>query len=297
MSCFGDEETCHNLFSAVRFRNGKYCPHCGHRKVYEFNNGRRYRCAGCREDFTIKTGTVFGESKVPLQKWFMALYLLSVNRKGISSVQLAKQIGVTQKTAWFMNHRLREALKQSRNRLSGTIEADETYIGGKEKNKHRSRRHPGQQGRNTLSKTPIFGLMQRGGRVRAKVTSDVKRTTIEGHLLKHAKTGSLLYTDEFVSYSRVKENYRHKIVKHSEGEYVRGDVHSNTIENFWSIFKRGYHGIYHSMSRKHLQRYVDEYAFRFNHRKDSFYTSFITAMDQIAGSSRLGYAELVQKAS
>ncbi|SRR5579883_2338689 len=136
MGHYKDEETCRAFFEQMRFRNGDYCPHCGYMTIYRFGDGR-YRCAGCKRDFTIKTGTVFGESKIPLRKWFIAIYLLTTCRKGISSVQLAKQVGVTQKTAWFMDHRIRKAMKQGRGQLFGTIEADETYVGGKEKNKHR----------------------------------------------------------------------------------------------------------------------------------------------------------------
>src|SRR6266849_10833315 len=146
---FKDEETCHEHFTAIRFRNGEYCPRCGHTKIYTFSNGKRYRCAKCKEDFRIQTGTVFGASKLPLKKWFIAIYLLSTSNKGISSVQLAKQVGVTQKTAWFMDHRIRKAMKQGRGQLFGIIEADETYVGGKDKNKHLSKRRACTRGRST----------------------------------------------------------------------------------------------------------------------------------------------------
>src|SRR5208282_2582948 len=143
----------------IRFRDGEYCPHCGNKKIYAFNSGKRYRCASCKKDFTIVTGTVFGETKLPLRKWFIAIYLLSTTSKGISSVQLAKHIGVTQKTGWFMDHRLRKAMKQNGGQLFGTVEADETFIGGKEKNKHRSKQR--RIGHGPVGKTPIFGVKQR----------------------------------------------------------------------------------------------------------------------------------------
>src|SRR3990167_1776524 len=157
LAYFKDEKTCVKWFEHIRFRNGDYCPHCGHTKINRFSDGIRYRCAKCRKDFTIKTGTVFGESKIPLRKWFVAIYLLSTSKKGISSVQLASQVGVTQKTAWFMDHRIREAMKQGKGQLIGVVEADETYLGGKHKMK---------EGRSR--KSAIMGMTERGGEMRAK---------------------------------------------------------------------------------------------------------------------------------
>ena len=162
---FHDEKTCVDAYTKIRFRDGEYCPHCGHKHIHKFADGKRYRCAKCKQDFTIKTKSVFGESKLPLKKWFIAIYLLTNSSKGISSVQLAQHVGVCQKTAWFMEHRIREAIKQGKGQLFGTIEADECYIGGRESNKHFKKRRKGQSGRNVLLKTPIIGLMQRGGRI------------------------------------------------------------------------------------------------------------------------------------
>ncbi len=180
---FRDEEFCVEYFASMRWRDGEYCPHCGCTTIYTFKGGKRYRCKGCKKDFTIKTGTLFGESKLPLRKWFIAIYLLSTSGKGISSIQLAKQVGVTQKTAWFMDHRIRESMKQDKTPLKGIVELDETYVGGKEKNKHANKRTKfltgkNAQGRSTLAKAPVFGMIERGGDVRAVATNDVKTSTV-----------------------------------------------------------------------------------------------------------------------
>jgi transposase-like protein len=291
---FKDEETCRKFFEQVRFRNGDYCPHCGFTAIYRFEDGR-YRCKGCKKDFTIKTKTVFGESKIPLRNWFIAIYLLTTCRKGISSVQLAKQVGVTQKTAWFMDHRIRKAMKQNRGQLFGTIEADETYVGGKDRNKHRSKRVTLARGRSVETKTPVFGLLQRNGEVRANVVSDARMRTLEKHIVDHVQIGSELYTDNFASYDRIGKLFKHETVAHSRGQYVRpGGIHTNSAESFWALFKRGYVGIYHWMSPKHLQRYVDEFARRYNTRDMDFSEVFTGMVNCAADGSPLPYKALIQ---
>src|SRR5208282_1964851 len=166
---FHDEATCVEHFTESRFRNGEYCPHCHHDKIYKCANGKRYHCAKCKQDFTIRTKTVFGDSKLPLRKWYMAVYLLATSGKGISSVQLAKHVGVTQKTGWFIDHRIRSAMKQNKGQLFGKVEADETFIGGLSKNMHKKKRLAAIKGTGGMDKTPIFGMKNRGGEVRAKV--------------------------------------------------------------------------------------------------------------------------------
>src|SRR5580704_16374460 len=196
---FKDEDTCREHFAGIRFRAGEYCPHCGHKEVYSFRNGKRYRCAACKEDFTIKTGTVFGESKVSLRKWFIAIYLLSTTSKGISSVQLAKHVGVTQKTGWFMDHRIRKAMKERNGQLFGTVEVDDTWVGGLAKAMHKDKRK--KQGTGGVGKVGVMGLLQRDGPIIAGVISGSDSDTLAGKIHKHVEPGTRVFTDTWRGYN------------------------------------------------------------------------------------------------
>ena len=294
---YKDEAVCRAYFENIRFAQGDFCPHCKHDKIMRFSDGKRYRCYSCKQDFTIKTGTLFGESKLPLRKWFIAIYLLTTRTKGISSIQLAKDVGVSQKTGWFMDHRIRESLTQNGGKLFGTTETDETYVGGKEKNKHWNKRTKHTQGRSTQTKTPIMGIFQRGGEARAIVVPNVSVPIVEANVFKNVRKGSIIYTDDFLSYLKLKKHYKHAVVSHGKGEYVRGDVHSNSAESFWALFKRGYVGTYHNMSKKHLQRYVNEFCFRFNRRGLQRQDLFADIVTKVSGHAKLGYKQLIANAA
>jgi transposase-like protein len=289
---FKDEETCRQHFTAIRFKNGEFCPHCGHRTIYTFAGGKRYRCAKCKQDFRIQTGTVFGESKVSLKKWFIAIYLLSTTSKGISSVQLAKHVGVTQKTGWFMDHRLRKAMKQNGGQIFGTVECDETYVGGLVKNMHKSKVDKAKVGTGGNGKMVIVGLKIRGVEVRAKVIEGKKARELHDVIKAEVAPGSTIYTDEHRGYCGLK-GYHRTAVNHSAKQFVIGDAHTNGIESFWALFKRGYHGVYHQMSKKHLQKYVDECAFRLNRRGQEMKAVFSDVVARVMETSQYPYKELI----
>jgi transposase-like protein len=282
-------------FTESRWRNGEYCPHCKHDKIYKCSNGKRYQCAKCKQDFTIRTKTVFGESKLPIRKWYMAIYLLATSSKGISSVQLAKQVGVSQKTGWFIDHRVRSAMKQNKGQLFGTIEADETYIGGKSKNMHAKIRKVKITGTAGVNKTPVFGMMSRDGQVRAKVVSGTSTAILHPIITANVEKGATLYSDEWCGYNGLGKDYVRSIVRHSAKEFVNGDCHTNGIESFWALFKRGYHGIYHQMSQKHMQKYVDEFCYRFNRRTGGMQNIFSEVVASIAETAQLPYKTLTQQ--
>jgi len=218
---FKDEQTCREHFTKIRFRNGEYCPHCGHKTVYTFAGGKRYRCAKCKQDFTIKTGTVFGESKLPLKKWFIAIYLLSTTSKGISSVQLAKHVGVTQKTGWFMDHRIRAAMKQNKGQLFGTVEADETLIGGLEKNKHESKKL--HKGTGATGKAILFGMQNREGETKAHVIETVRADELQRVIKQTVAQGSVLYTDSWCGYNGL-QGYKHTVFDWHPWKYYDIDI-------------------------------------------------------------------------
>lgn len=267
MQALPDEQAAIDRFTAIRWRDGAFCPYCQGRRVYTFSDKRTHKCADCRQRFSIKVGTVFEDTKIPLRKWMMAIWLITSHKKGIASTQLAKDIKVTQKTAWFMLHRLRHAAatKSFNAPLKGTIEADETYVGGKEKNKHAADRTGDTKG--GKGKAVVLGMLERNGELRAVRMPDLKGRSVQGVITEHVEPGSVVMTDEHRSFRGLGGRYDHRRVNHSAGEYVRGDAHTNGIEGAWSLLKRQIYGIHHWVSDKHLGRYVSEMAWRYNRRK------------------------------
>lgn len=251
--------------------------------------------------FNVKTNTIFHKSSVPLIKWMMAIWLILTHKKGISSIQLSRDIGVTQKTAWFMSHRIRKALgiendvgdenEGGGGKLNGTVEIDETFIGGKNKNRHADKKVKNSQGRSFKDKVPVFGLMQQGGRVIAIVVSNTQVESLSPLILQYVEEGSNLYTDEWNYGKKADTLYNHKNVNHQAGFYGKGEFTTNHIEGFWALIKRGIMGIYYHWSKKHMQRYIDEYVYRFNTRKISDRERFDLLLQNL--EYRLTYKELI----
>lgn len=260
-----DQETARVYLEKRLWPEGPKCPVCGLGERITARKDGFYRCNQCKEDFTVRTGTIFERSHVPLHKWVYAMYLLVTARKGISSMQLAKEIGITQKSAWFVLHRLREACGKDLTKLQGLVEIDETYVGGIEANKHEHKKL--KAGRGTVGKTPVLGMRERGkgGRTKAIKLTSTDAQTIQDLIVQHVEVGSTLHTDEAGVYADMGGLFfSHDTVNHSQKEYSREGVTTNSIESVFAVLKRGLIGVYHHASPKHVGRYVDEFAFRLN---------------------------------
>jgi len=292
METFSDEQVCIDHLRAIRWKNGAYCPYCGSAKVYHFSDNRTHKCGDCRQRFSIKVGTIFEDTKLPLRKWFMAIWMVTSHTKGIASTQLAKDIQITQKSAWFMLHRLRHAARtKSFNKpLEGMVEADETYIGGKEKNKHAHKKTPGSQG--GANKAIVMGIMERDGELRATTILSADAKTLKAQIEANVAPGSNVMTDEHKGYAGIGEKFHHHTVNHSIGQYVKHYfIHTNGLENAWSLFKRKIDGIHHWVSGEHLDRYLAEFTFRHNRRKMGEGQRVNALLGQVEG--RLTYKALI----
>lgn len=291
---FPDAESARVYLEGRLWPDGPRCPVCQSGERITTRKGGFYRCNACREDFTVRTGTIFERSHVPLHKWIYAMYLLVTARKGISSMQLAKEIGITQKSAWFVLHRLREACGSDLGKLQGIVEIDETYVGGLEANKHEHKKL--KAGRGPVGKTPVLGMRERrkGGKTLAMTIQGTDAQTIQDAIVQRVEIGSALHTDEAPAYGDMGGLFfSHATVNHSAGEFSRDGVRTNSIESVFAVLKRGLIGVYHHASKKHLHRYVDEFAFRLNGGNVARHTTqrLHSFVDGVAGK-RLTYKAL-----
>jgi transposase-like protein len=300
---FSDSDRCFEYAVKLRWSDGKVvCPRCNSESNYHIRRNTKkgvahlWLCRGCNKQFTVKVGTIFEDSPLGLDKWMMAFWMLCNCKNGISSMEIHRAIGITQKSAWFMLQRLRLALQDDffGSKLGGEVEVDETFIGGKARNMHVSERKRRITGTGTKDKTAVMGILERGGKIRTKVVPNRKKQELQSQVRQHVEAGAALYSDALLSYEGLATDYAHQVVDHAV-QYVDGRVHTNGLENFWSLLKRGISGTYVSVEPFHLFRYLDEQTFRFNNRKDmNDGQRFKLAMSQIGGK-RLTYSELTGK--
>src|SRR5450759_284667 len=303
---FSDEQVCIDAVASMRWPDGPECPHCQAKEPYYLATQKRWKCRSCRKQFSVKVGTIFEDAPISVQQWLPALWMLVNDKNGISSYELHRALDISQKSAWFVLHRLRLVLKQNPGfQFGGPVEVDETFVGGRIANMHKSKKArmaeiKGQQLKGDhMNKTIVMGLLDRVLRqVRAKVVPNVRRDTLQNEILREVKLGSTVYADEWIGYNALRQQFVHDVVNHVEG-YVEGQVHTNGIENFWALLKRTLKGTYVAVEPFHLERYVDEQIFRFNNRatKENPLTDsdrFVAALAQVAGK-RLTFAELTGK--
>ncbi|HEY1498468.1 MAG TPA: IS1595 family transposase [Acidobacteriaceae bacterium] len=291
---FSDADRCFQYALNLRWPGGVVtCPRCNSDRHAFIKTRRIWECYGCKKQFSLKVGTIFEDSALGLDKWMMAMWMIAACKNGISSYEIHRAIGVTQKSAWFMAHRIRRAMQDnSIIRLSGEIEADETFIGGKARNMHVAKKQRRITGTGTKDKTAVLGILERGGKVKLSVVPSRKKHVLQAEVRKHVEAGSALYTDFLLSYQGLAGEYAHRVVDHAV-EYVNGRIHTNGLENFWSLLKRGINGTYVSIEPFHLFRYLDEQAFRYNNRKSmNDQARFEKVMGNVAGH-RLTYSELI----
>lgn len=294
LKAFPTEQSCIDHLERLRWSDSITSPFDETSKVYKCA-GNKYKCKNTGKYFNVRTNTIFDNSKIPLQKWFLALYVFSSHKKGISSHQLAKDISVTQKSAWFLLHRLRYAFEHPnfKDTLGNTVEIDETFVGGEAKNKHSNKKERNENGGTKHTKQPVLGMRERNGNVVAQVVENRNKETIIPIIYNTVEADSTIMTDEYSAYKDLRNDYTHLTVNHGAKEYVNQMAHTNGIENFWSHLKRGIDGIYHWVSKEHLQSYVDEFTLRFNTRTFGTQERFDMVLSGVSGK-RLTYQNLIK---
>jgi transposase-like protein len=295
---FSDPDTCVTFMAQMRWADGVTCPHCEGKAVSYLSTRRMWKCMNkaCHKQFSVKVGTIMEDSAIKLDKWLMAIWLIANAKNGISSYEVSRAIGVQQRSAWFMLHRIRLAMQTGTfQKMSGTVEVDETFIGGLSRNMHKHKREAKITGTGASGKAVVMGLLERHGEVRTKVILDRSRETLQGAIRNNVESGSEVMTDGYTSYKGLDAEYVHQFTDHAES-YVRGNAHTNGIENFWSLLKRSIKGTYVSVEPFHLFRYLDEQSFRFNTRKGKDADRFIETVRSAAGK-RLTYEKLTGERS
>ncbi len=291
---FSDPDVCTRYVAAMRWPKGPVCPSCGGKDHSHLSTRRLWKCKACKRQFSVKVGTIFEDSPIGLDKWMAAIWMIANAKNGVSSHEIARSLGITQKSAWFLLHRVRLAMQtRTFERIAGEVEVDETFIGGKARFMHKDVRKRKITRRGPSDKAAVLGMLERGGEVRAMPVPDTKKRTLEPRVREHVAPGSSIYTDDHMSYEGLGSDYAHEVVDHAE-RYVNGQVHTNGMENFWSLLKRGLKGTYVSVEPFHLFRYLDEQVFRFNRRKHNDLGRFLLLLKAVGGR-RLTYRALTGK--
>ncbi len=285
---YSDEDKCRSYLEALKWQEGVKCPRCGSSKVSHIVKRNQYDCDECRYQFSVTAGTIFHDSHLPLWKWFLAVYLMTESKKGISANQLKRSLAVSYKTAWYLCHRIRKAIEEAKVKpqLTGTVEVDETYVGGK----YDKRRKKG-----PWEKQAVVGLLQRDGTFEARTIRTPSKKVLTGIVRDRVNKDATVMTDELRAYKSLNKTHNHESVNHSEEEWVRGDVHTNGVESAWSLFKRSIVGSYHQISTKHMDKYLDEFEWRFNGRDNPYL--FRDTLIRLLNAPKMEFKELIEKSA
>lgn len=280
---YNDDKKCREYLEELKWRDGVKCPRCGSDRISKIMNREQYDCDKCHYQFSVTAGSIFHDSHLPLWKWFLAVYLMAESRKGISANQIKRSLAISYKTAWYLCHRIREAMNEvNSDKLTGTVEVDETYVGGKyDKRRKRSK----------YGKPAVMGLLQRGGRFEARCIPTTGARVLNGVIQDRVDKSATIMTDELPAYKRLDKTFKHEAVCHSKDEWVRGDISTNGVESAWSLFKRSIVGSYHQISTKHLDSYVQEFEWRFNGRTNEYL--FRDTLIRLLDTPKMEFKELI----